>query len=52
MLAMLGVMSVTGGTCLACGATETRYEKQIDILSGVLLVAGLSMIGALFPAFH
>ncbi len=49
MLAIFGIVSITGGTCLACGATETRFEKQIDMLSGLMLVAGLSMIGVMMP---
>jgi hypothetical protein len=52
MLAVLGIASIAGGTCLACSATDTRFETETDLLSGLLLVSGLSMIGAVLSVFH
>lgn len=50
MLAIIGVMSIASAAGLACGATKTRFEKQLDVVSGLLLVGGLSMIGVLVSA--
>ena len=52
MLAVFGVLGIAGGTCLACATTETRFERQIDIASGLLLVAGLSMVGMMLAVVH
>jgi hypothetical protein len=49
MLAIVGMVSLTSGTCLACGGTRTRYEAQLDLLAGLLVIAGLAAIGALLP---
>lgn len=49
MLAVLGVASIAGGACIACGTTQTRFEARSDIFSGLLVIFGLSMIGAMLP---
>lgn len=49
MLAILGVASIVGGTCLACVSTRKAHEKRADIVSGLMVVLGLSMIGAMLP---
>lgn len=52
MLAVYGIISIASGTCVACGGTQSRYEKQSEMLGGLLLASGLLMIGMVMPFVH
>lgn len=49
MIVLISMLSILGGTCLACNAGRTPYEKHAEMISGLLFVVGLGMIGAFLP---
>jgi len=47
MLAIIGFLIFVGGSALAYRAESyARYQKWIEIVAGILLVGGLSLLGA------
>lgn len=49
MLALLGLLTIVTGTCLACAGSKSGFQAEVEVASGMLLVVGLFMIGVMLP---
>ena len=50
MLATVGILSVLGGTALACSSTRfPGHARAIEVGAGVLLICGLALASCALP---
>lgn len=46
MLACLGLLAVFGATAVACAAEKMPHQARAETVAGLMLIGGLSTIGA------
>lgn len=46
MLALLGVLTIVTATVVACAAEKMPHQARAETLAGLMLIGGLSTIGA------